>query len=112
MLLDFHSAQTAPAPAIIAPAPTHQGNEFPKCRAAGGGGPVVYTCPKTQLRTYWLQLDNPATEESMVIDAEIIAGYLPGQGGEVARLEALVAATMPGWTIAGLSLADDPGEEF
>jgi hypothetical protein len=49
----------------------------------------------------------------MVIDAEIIAGYLPQDGGgEVARLTALVAATMPGWTITGLSLADDPGEEF
>jgi hypothetical protein len=50
--------------------------------------------------------------ETTVIDAEIHAGYVPGQGGEVARLTALVAAEMPGWTIAGLSLADDPGEEF
>jgi hypothetical protein len=50
--------------------------------------------------------------ESLTIDAEIHAGYIPGQGGEIARLTALVAAEMPGWTIAGLSLADDPGEEF
>jgi hypothetical protein len=50
--------------------------------------------------------------ESLTIDAEIHAGYLPGQGGEVARLQSLVAAEMPGWTITGLSLADDPGTEF
>lgn len=25
-------------------------DEFPKCRAAGGGGPVVYTCPKPKTR--------------------------------------------------------------
>jgi hypothetical protein len=51
--------------------------------------------------------------ESLTIDAEITAGYLPQQGGgEIARLTALVAAEMPGWTITGLSLADDPGEEF
>ncbi len=110
MLLDFHSAQPAPAPAIIAPAPTHQGNKFPTNRCAPAPYQGGQRC--TQLRTYWLQLDNPATEESMVIDAEIIAGYLPGQGGEVARLQSLVADTMPGWTITGLSLADDPGEEF
>jgi hypothetical protein len=114
----LHSAQ--PAPAIIAPAPSHQGNEFPKCRAAGGGGPVVYTCPKTQLRQYWIDLSRQVIDpehgpmlESLVIDAEIHAGYLPQDGGgEVARLTALVAATMPGWTITGLSLADAPEEEF
>jgi hypothetical protein len=50
--------------------------------------------------------------ETTVIDAEIIAGYIPGQGGEVKRLQALVAAEYPTWTITGLSLADDPGEEF
>jgi hypothetical protein len=50
--------------------------------------------------------------ETTVIDAEIIAGYIPGEGGEIKRLTALVAAEMPGWTITGLSLADDPGEEF
>jgi hypothetical protein len=51
--------------------------------------------------------------ESLVIDAEIHAGYLPQDGGgEVARLQALVAAEYPTWEITGLSLADDPGEEF
>jgi hypothetical protein len=51
--------------------------------------------------------------ESLVIDAEITAGYLPQQGGgEIARLTALVAAEMPGWTITGLSLADAPDVEF
>jgi hypothetical protein len=51
--------------------------------------------------------------ETLTIDAEIHAGYLPQDGGgEVARLQALAAAEMPGWTITGLSLADDPGEEF
>jgi hypothetical protein len=48
----------------------------------------------------------------MVIDAEIHAGFIPGEGGEIKRLTALVAAEMPGWEIAGLSLADDPGTEF
>jgi hypothetical protein len=80
----------------------------------------VYTCPKTQLRTYWIDLSRPAVDpelgpvvETLTIDAEIHAGYLPQQGGgEIARLTALVAAEMPGWEIAGLSLADDPGEEF
>jgi hypothetical protein len=121
MLLDFHSAQ--PAPAIVAPAPESKSSrdEFPKCRASGGGGPVVYTCPKTktQLRAYWIDLARPAVDpelgpvvETMTIDAEIHAGYIPGQGGEVARLQSLVAATMPGWEITGLSLADAPEEEF
>jgi hypothetical protein len=50
--------------------------------------------------------------ETMTIDAEIHAGYIPGQGGEVARLTALVADAMPGWEITGLSLADDPDTEF
>ena len=101
-------------PAIIAPAPTHQGDQFPGRRCAPGRhGGQVCTPAVPQLRQYWLQLDNPATEESMVIDAEITAGYLPQQGGgEIARLEALVAAEMPGWTIAGLSLAVAPEEEF
>jgi hypothetical protein len=72
--------------------------------------PATVTAPQTRL--YWLQLDNPATSDRTIIDAEIHAGYIPGQGGEVARLEALVAATMPGWTITGLSLADDPDTKF
>jgi hypothetical protein len=109
----LHVSQPAPAPAIIAPAPTHQGDEFPTNRCAPGrhgGQRCTKAAPQTRL--YWLQLDNPTTEESMVIDAEIIAGYLPGQGGEVARLQSLVAAEMPGWEIAGLSLADAPDVEF
>jgi hypothetical protein len=113
MLLDFHSAQTAPAPAIIAPAPKSSRDEFPSCRNWGAGQPKPAGCAKPQTRLYWLQLDNPTTEESMVIDAEITAGYLPQQGGgEIARLTALVAAEMPGWTITGLSLADAPDVEF
>jgi len=60
-----------------------------------------------------LQIDNLETLERTVIDAEITEGYIPEQGGgEVARLTALVAAEMPGWTITGLSLADSPDEEF
>ena len=110
MLLDFYTSQP---PAIIAPAPeSSPRDEFPSCRNWGAGQPKPAGCAKPQTRLYWLQLDNPTTEESMVIDAEIIAGYLPGQGGEVARLQSLVAAEMPGWTITGLSLADDPGTEF
>jgi hypothetical protein len=112
MLLDFYTSQP---PAIIAPAPeSSPRDQFPRRRCApsprGRGLSCTEAAPQTRL--YWLQLDNPTTEESMVIDAEIIAGYLPGQGGEVARLQSLVADTMPGWTITGLSLADDPGEEF
>ena len=104
-----------PAPAIVAPAPSHQGDQFPRRRCApsprGRGLSCTEAAPQTRL--YWLQLDNPTTEESMVIDAEIIAGYLPQDGGgEVARLQALVAAEMPGWTITGLSLADAPDVEF
>jgi hypothetical protein len=72
--------------------------------------PATATAPQTRL--YWLQLDNPATSDRTIIDAEIHAGYIPGQGGEVKRLEALIAATMPGWTITGLSLADAPDVEF
>ena len=110
MLLDFYTSQP---PAIIAPAPeSSPRDEFPSCRNWGAGQPKPAGCAKPQTRLYWLQLDNPTTEESMVIDAEIIAGYLPGQGGEVARLQSLVADTMPGWTITGLSLADAPEEEF
>jgi hypothetical protein len=118
----LHSAQPTPAPAIIAPAPQSSRDEFPKCRASGGGGPVVYTCPKTktQLRAYWIDLARPAVDpelgpvvETLTIDAEITAGYLPQQGGgEIARLEALVAAEYPTWTITGLSLADAPDVEF
>ena len=72
--------------------------------------PATVTAPQTRL--YWLQLDNPATSDRTIIDAEIHAGYIPGQGGEVKRLEALIAATMPGWEITGISLADAPEEEF
>ena len=97
-------------PAIVAPATKSSRDEFPKCRAAGGGGPVVYTCPQTRL--YWLQLDNATTLERQVIDAEITAGFIPGEGGEVARLQILVAAEMPGWEITGLQLADSPDVEF
>jgi len=111
----LHVSQPAPAPAIIAPAPkSSPRDQFPRRRCAPSPRGRGLSCTEAapQLRLYWLQLDNPTTEESMVIDAEIIAGYLPGQGGEVARLQSLVADTMPGWTITGLSLADDPGEEF
>jgi hypothetical protein len=108
----LHVSQPAPAPAIIAPAPQSSRNEFPSCRNWGAGQPKPAGCAAPQIRLYWLQLDNASTEETMVIDAEIHAGYVPGQGGEVKRLEALVAATMPGWTITGLSLADAPEEEF
>jgi hypothetical protein len=50
--------------------------------------------------------------EEVTVDAEITAGYIPGEGGEIKRLTALVAADMPGWEIIGLSLADDPDTEF
>ncbi len=120
MLLDFHSAQPAPAPAIIAPAPNSDRDTFPGNRCAPGRhGGQVCTPAVPQLRAYWIDLSRPTVDpehgpmvETTVIDAEIIAGYIPGQGGEVKRLQALVAAEYPTWTITGLSLADDPGEEF
>ena len=107
-------------PAIVAPAPSHQGNEFPGRRCAPGRhGGQVCTPAVPQLRQYWIDLSRQVIDpehgpmlESLVIDAEIHAGYLPGQGGEVARLQSLVAAEMPGWTITGLSLADAPDVEF
>jgi hypothetical protein len=113
----LHVSQPAPAPAIIAPAPTHQGDQFPGRRCAPAPYQGGQRC--TQLRAYWLTLERPAVDpehgpvvETLTIDAEIHAGYVPGQGGEVARLTALVAAEYPTWEITGLSLADDPGEEF
>ncbi len=111
----LHVSQPAPAPAIIAPAPQSSRDQFPRRRCAPSPRGRGLSCTEAapQLRLYWLQLDNPTTEESMVIDAEITAGYLPQQGGgEIARLTALVAAEMPGWTITGLSLADAPDVEF
>jgi hypothetical protein len=120
MLLDFHSAQTAPAPAIIAPAPKSSRDEFPSCRNWGAGQPKPAGCAAPQLRQYWIDLSRQVIDpehgpmlESLVIDAEIHAGYLPQDGGgEVARLTALVAAEYPTWEITGLSLADAPEEEF
>lgn len=118
----LHSAQppaiVAPAPAIVAPAPTHQGDQFPGRRCAPAPYQGGQRC--TQLRAYWIDLSRPTVDpehgpmvETMTIDAEIHAGYLPQQGGgEVARLQALVAAEYPTWTITGLSLADAPEEEF
>ncbi len=111
----LHSAQ--PAPAIIAPAPSHQGDQFPGNRCAPAPYQGGQKC--TQLRAYWIDLSRPAVDpelgpvvETMTIDAEIHAGFIPGQGGEIKRLQALVAAEMPGWEITGLSLADAPEEEF
>jgi len=106
-----HTLPPAP-PALIAPITESSRNEFPSCRNWGAGQPKPAGCSR-QTRLYWLQLDNPETLERTVIDAEITEGYIPEQGGgEVARLTALVAAEMPGWTITGLSLADSPDEEF
>ena len=106
-----HTLPPAP-PALIAPATASDRDQFPACRNWRAGQPKPPGC-RRQTRAYWLQLDNPATLERQVIDAEITAGYIPEQGGgEVARLALLVAAEMPGWTITGLSLADSPDEEF
>ena len=110
-------------PAIIAPAPeSSPRDQFPRRRCApsprGRGLSCTEAAPQTRL--YWLTLERPTVDpehgpvvETQVIDAEIHAGYLPQDGGgEVARLQALVAAEYPTWEITGLSLADDPGEEF
>jgi hypothetical protein len=113
----LHSAQP---PAIVAPAPTHQGDQFPGRRCAPGRhGGQVCTPAVPQLRQYWIDLSRPAVDpelgpvvETMVIDAEIIAGFIPGEGGEIKRLQALVAAEYPTWEITGLSLADAPDVEF
>ncbi len=109
-----------PAPAIVAPAPNSDRDTFPGNRCAPGRhGGQVCTPAVPQLRQYWIDLSRQVIDaeygpmlESLTIDAEIHAGYIPGQGGEVARLQSLVAAEYPTWEITGLSLADDPGEEF
>ena len=117
MLLDFYTSQP---PAIIAPAPeSSPRDEFPSCRNWGAGQPKPAGCAAPQLRQYWIDLSRQVIDpehgpmlESLVIDAEIHAGYIPGEGGEIARLTALVAAEYPTWEITGLSLADAPEEEF
>ena len=112
MLTQISLPPAPPAPpALIAPATASDRDQFPACRNWGAGQPRPAGC-RRQTRLYWLQLDNPATMERQVIDAEVTEGYIPGEGGEVARLTALVAAEMPGWEITGLSLADAPDVEF
>ena len=107
-----HTLPPAP-PAIVAPATASDRDQFPACRNWRAGQPKPPGCRRLALtRAYWLQLDNAATLERTVIDAEITEGYIPGEGGEVARLTALVAAEMPGWEITGLQLADAPDVEF
>ena len=108
-------------PALIAPATASDRDQFPACRNWRAGQPRPAGCRRrAQTRLYWLSLSRPAVDpehgpmvETMVIDAEIHAGYIPEEGGgEVTRLAILVAAEMPGWTITGLSLADEPDTEF
>jgi len=67
--------------------------------------------PAPKVRDYWLLLSNSETLESTVVDASVVQGQVEGLG-EVARLASLVASEMPGWEIAGLSLADEPDVEF
>ena len=118
-------------PALVEPLARSSRNQFPSCRASGGGQQTVYTCkadprsefpdnrrgtggpplPAPKVRDYWLLLSNPETLESTVVDASVVQGQVEGLG-EVARLASLVASEMPGWEIAGLSLADEPDVEF
>lgn len=123
-------------PALVEPLARSSRDQFPRCRASGGGQQTVYTCkgqtlaadprsefpdnrrgtggpplPAPKVREYWLLLSNPYTLESTVVDAQVIQGQVEGLG-EVARLASLVASEMPGWEIAGLSLADEPDVEF
>jgi len=109
--------QTLPPapPAIVAPITESSRDEFPKCRAAGGGGPVVYTCKQT--KTYALLLTRPMVDpehgdmvEEFTTEVTITAGYIPGEGGEVTRMAALVAPD--GWTIAALVDTAEPDAEF
>ncbi len=100
-------------PAIVAPITESSRDEFPACRNWRAGQPKPPGCRRrAQTRQYWLQLDNATTLERQVIDAEVTEGYIPGEGGEIKRLETLVAAAMPGWEITGLQLADEPDTEF
>ncbi|XGB43227.1 MAG: hypothetical protein LVS60_05480 [Nodosilinea sp. LVE1205-7] len=102
-------------PAIVAPIAESSRDEFPKCRAAGGGGPVVYTCKQT--KTYALLLERPMVDpehgpmvEEFTTEVTITAGYIPGEGGDVARLRALFASD--GWTITALLDTAEPDVEF
>ena len=102
-----HPLPPAP-PALIATASDR--DTFPGNRCAPRPDGKGQRCT-AQTRQYWLQLDNAATLERQVIDAEITAGLVDGMG-EVKRLQILVAAAMPGWTITGLQLANAPDVEF
>ena len=77
--------------------------------------PATVTAPQTRL--YWVTLERPTVDpehgpmvEETTVDAEIPAGYIPGEGGEIARLTALVAAD--GWTITALIDTAEPDTEF
>ena len=103
-------------PAIVAPATKSSRDEFPKCRASGCGGPVVYTCPK-QTKTYALLLTRPTVDpehgemvEEFTTELTITAGYIPGEGGEITRMTAMVAPD--GWKIAALFDMAEPDVEF
>lgn len=123
-------------PTIVEPQGRSSRDQFPRCRASGGGQPTVYTCkgetvaadprsefpdnrrgtggpplPAPRMRLYWLVLNNETTLETTIVDAQVAEDLVDGVG-EVARLNTLVASEMPGWKIAGLSLADDPDVEF
>ena len=105
-------------PAIVAPATKSSRDEFPGNRCAPRPDGKGQRCT-AQTRLYWVTLSRPVVDpehgemvETDIIDAEITEGYIPGEGGEVKRLTALVAAAMPGWTITGLQLADAPDVEF
>ena len=112
----LHALPAYEIPAIVAPVTEASRDEFPKCRAAGGGGPVVYTCPK-QVKTYPVLLEKSTFDPEVGLvyserstEITIEAGYIPGEGGEIARLTALVAAD--GWTITALIDTAEPDTEF
>lgn len=129
-------------PTIVEPQGRSSRDHFPRCRASGGGQQTVYTCkgetvadprsefpdnrrgtggptlPAPRMRLYWVLLTRPTVDpeygpmlETTIVDAQVAEGLVNGVG-EVARLNTLVASEMPGWKIAGLSLADAPDVEF
>ena len=46
------------------------------------------------------------------VDISVMEGYIPGRGGEIARLEECIKVDYPDWEITGLYLIEEPAVEF
>ncbi|MFM7324429.1 MAG: hypothetical protein ACKO4L_05790 [Nodosilinea sp.] len=112
----LHAIPPTAPPAIVAPATASSRNQFPSCRNWGAGQPKPAGCSR-QTKTYAVLLTRPMVDpehgdmvEEFTTEVTITAGYIPGEGGEVARMAALVAPD--GWTIAALVDTAEPDAEF